>query len=176
MDTFTIFAKGGGGKGGGGARSSTKSSSSKPSATSSPPPKPAPTTKPTSNTVATTTAKKPSAQAKKGKQYNEKGSVVGDTYQPRFTSGYVPPKDSVVYYPQHSFIDYLPWIYIFSQGSPQHDQVAVVQPDGKEVVAKPETEGVDGLLILNWFILIVLALAIIVGVVWGVNKLSKRKV
>lgn len=108
----------------------------------------------------------------------ESKGVVGDNgYYPRFANGYQPPAGSVAYYPQHSFVDYLPWIYLFSLGgdSPQRDQVVMVEPSGKEVTAPPEPQGVDGLAVLNWILLIAIVLAAIGGIVWGVNKLTSKQ-
>lgn len=108
-------------------------------------------------------------------RYSRTDGIYGDNgYAPRFTGGYTPPYGSTVYYPQHSALDYLPWIYLFSQDSPQHDQVTIVQPDGKETMATPEAGGVDGLAVFNWIVLVIMALAIIGGIVWGVNKISQR--
>lgn len=119
-------------------------------------------------TVTSSTAKPANAK------YSQSSGVVGDNgYQPKFTSGYSAPAGSVIYYPQHSFLDYLPWIYLFSHDSPRNDAVTVVQPDGKQVEAKPE-EGFDGLAVLNWIVLVVIALAVIAGVVWLVQKLVTR--
>jgi pretoxin HINT domain-containing protein len=117
-----------------------------------------------------TNAKKPSSS-----KVNQQAGIAGvDGYTPRFTNGYSAPAGSVVYYPQHSFTDYLPWIYLFSQNSPSHDQATIVQPDGKEVQAQPAPEGVDGLAVLNWVLLIAIVAGIIGGIVWGVNKYTTR--
>ncbi|HEY5806152.1 MAG TPA: hypothetical protein VIS56_02070 [Candidatus Saccharimonadales bacterium] len=169
------FAKGSSGGRGGGFRSSPKSSTSKSTPkTSTPktPSKPKPSTKPTAD-AKTTTAQKPKAVTGTNKKYSDTGYKVGDTYQPRF-AGYSAPMGSVVYYPQHSFVDYLPWIYLFSQDSPSHDQAAIVQPDGKQVMAEP-VRGTDGMAIFNWFLLIVFFVAIIGGIVWLVNKKTQPK-
>lgn len=107
----------------------------------------------------------------------QKGVVGDNGYSPKFTNGYTPPAGSVVYYNQPSFADYLPWIYIFghSDAAPANQTATVVQPDGKEVEAKPQPGGTDGLLILNWILLILIAGAIIGGIVWLVNKLTGKK-
>lgn len=117
-----------------------------------------------------TSAKKPT-----NAKVNQQAGITGvDGYTPRFKNGYTPPAGSTVYYPQHSFVDYLPWIYLFSQDSPANDHATVVQPDGKEVTAPPVTEGADGLAIFNWVLLIAIIIGIIGGIVWGVNKLTKK--
>lgn len=104
------------------------------------------------------------------KYKNESGVTGVDGYNPRFTNGYVAPAGSVVYYPQHSFIDYLPWIYLFSQNSPQNDSTTVVQPDGKEVTAKPEAGGNDGMVFLNWAMLGAMGVGAIALIMWLINK------
>lgn len=112
-------------------------------------------------------------------KYSTSEGIVGDNgYTPQFRSGYTAPYGSVVYYESHSALDYLPWIYLFSQNnSPaqQYQTATVVQPNGQQTVQKPVSSGVDGLVILNWFILVVLALAIVGGIVWGVNKMTKSE-
>lgn len=191
MSSLEYFAKGGGGGGhSSSARSAPKSSPSKSGTTksqqnssnkqssnsTSKPAAPKTTATPSKDTKTTTTAKKPTSSVTKntGKHYSDKAYVVGDGYTPRFSNGYSAPAGSAVYYPQHSFVDYLPWIYLFSQNSPRNDQTIVVQPDGKEVTARPEPQGVDGMLIFNWFLLILIAVAIVGGVVWFVNKRTKK--
>lgn len=119
-----------------------------------------------------TSSKRPS-----NSKYTKSTGVVGDNgYQPRYTNGYTPPAGSVVYRENNSALDYLPWIYLFSVmgDSPRNDQQTIVQPDGKEVQAKPVQQGVDGLLILNWIILIIIVAAIVGGIVWLVNKLTNK--
>lgn len=119
-------------------------------------------------TIKSSTAKPSSSK------YKRSTGVVGDNgYSPRFT-GYSPPAGSVVYYPQHSALDYLPWVYLFSMNSPSHDQATVVQPDNKQVVAEPQ-KGADGLVIFNWIFLVLIALAIIAGIVWIVNKKTTKE-
>lgn len=106
---------------------------------------------------------------------NSQAGITGvDGYTPKFKNGYSAPEGSVVYYPQHSFIDYLPWIYLFSNNSPSKDQATIVQPDGKQVTAPPVEEGIDGLAVFNWVLLIVIIVGIIGGIVWGVNKLTNK--
>lgn len=167
---MTVIAKGAtsGGRSSASSRSST--SSSKSGSTKS-----APKTKP-GDAVKTKDGKtvKSSTAKPTNSKYKESAGVVGaDGYSPRFQSGYSAPPGSVVYYPQHSMIDYLPWVYLLSQQSPATDQAMVVQPDGKQVVAEPE-RGVDGMAIFNWILLVLIIVAVIAGVVWGVNKLTTR--
>lgn len=179
-------------KGGGGGRSSssrssssTKSSSSNtkstntqsaPKVSSTPKPSGKSTAKPGSAVIVdgkpvVSSTKTPS----NGKNTRATGVVGDNGYTPRFNY-YSAPPGSVVYYPQHSVIDYLPWIYLFSQNnSPRTDQAVIVQPDGKEVQAQPAREGVDGLAILNWFILIAVLVAIIGGIVYLVNKKTSKE-
>lgn len=186
MNSLTILAKGGGGGGGrassgGGSRGSSSKGSA--GAKSSPAPTPAAPKSGTSKAapgskVKTSDGKEVQSSTKKptNSKYTESKGVVGDNgYSPRFNNGYSAPAGSVVYYPQHSALDYLPWIYLFSQNSPAKDQATIVQPDGKEMQAQPVQEGGDGLAVLNWFILIVMALAIVGGIIWGVNKVITKR-
>ncbi len=173
-NNYLVHNKGGGGRGGGARSSSTGKSGS--------------STKPAAPKVGTSTAKpgskiktadgkqvQSSSKAPTNKNYTNSSGIVGDNgYKPKFTNGYVAPPGSVVYYPQHNFIDYLPWIYLFSQNSPSQDKTVIVQPDNKEVQAQPVQEGVDGPAVFNWILLIAIFIAIIGGVVWGVNKLTTR--
>lgn len=112
-------------------------------------------------------------------KYTRASGIVGDHgYSPRFTNGYSAPAGSVIYYQDHSALDYLPWVYLFSQNSspaPSQQTVTVVQPDGKQVQEKPAAGGVDGLAILNWVILIILIIGVIGGLVWFVNKKTSKK-
>lgn len=151
---------------------SSSSTSSKPTSssrsTSSSTTKPGSTVKTSSGKSVKTSSKKPT----NGRYKNQAGITGVDGYSPRFTNGYAAPAGSVVYYPQHSMLDYLPWIYLFSQSSPANDSATIVQPDGKEVVAKPEPEGTDGLAVLNWIILILLGVGAVAGVVYLVNKFT----
>lgn len=192
MNTYIAKGSSGGGRSSGGSRSSSSSSKSSAPKSSTSTPKtstPKPTTPKTSTKPGTSkstpgskikTASGAEAQSSAKKPSNSKFTrstgIVGDNgYTPRFTNGYSAPAGSVVYYPQHSALDYLPWIYLFnSNNSPRNDHATVVQPDNKEVVVKPEKGGVDGLYILNWFLLIAVVIALISGIVFGVNKLSKR--
>lgn len=180
MMMLQYFAKGGGGaRGGGGFRgssskpSSSSKSSSKPSADARPAPvksKPGDTIKTSDGKSVKTSPIKPA----NNKYSSSKGIVGEDGYTPKFKSGFQAPVGSTVYYPQHSALDYLPWVYLFSQNSPQHDNVTVVQPDGKQYEQTPEPQGVDGLAVFNWIILVAIALAVIGGIVWGVNKMTNK--
>lgn len=186
------FAKGGGG--GGRASSSARSSTSSRSSSSSSSSKSSSSSSSKSSTSTKSPSSKGTSTAKPGskvtvngktvtsstktptnKKYSSASGVVGDNgYAPKFTSGYTAPAGSVVYYPQHSFIDYLPWIYLFSQDSPANDKVTVVEPDGKEVEAQPQAEGDDGMVVLNWILLILMGGGVLILIVWGVNKLTDR--
>lgn len=151
--------------------SSSKSSTSKSTPKTATPSKPKASTKPSAGSRVTD-GSRPKAVTGTNKKYGD-GHRVSDTYQPRF-NGYTAPPGSVVYYPQHSPLDYLPWIFLFSQSSPSHDQAMVVQPDGKQVVAEPP-KGVDGMVIFNWFIIIVFLALLLGGIVWLVNKKTQPK-
>lgn len=153
------------------SKSTTKTSPSRPANYGTSTKKAGDTIKVGGKTIKTST-KKPTNSI-----YKNQAGVVGDNgYTPRFTNGYSAPAGSVVYYPQHSFVDYLPWVYLFSLGgdSPQDDKVTTVQPDGKQVVAEPVQEGVDGLAVFNWILLVVIVIAAIGGIVYGVNKLTSE--
>jgi hypothetical protein len=181
------YAKGssGGGRSSGGSRSSTSSRTSTSTSTTKSTSGTSTTTTNKSNTrTATSSTTKPGSKVTAGgktvqtsakkptnSKYTKQAGITGvDGYSPRFRNGYSAPAGSVVYYPQHSFIDYLPWIYLFSQSSPANDSATIVQPDGKEVVAQPEPEGVDGMAVFNWIILILLGVGLIAGVIYLVNK------
>ena len=125
-----LIAKGSSG-GSSGSRSSVSSKSSSASKPNTPPKgtsqsKPGSTIKTQDGKTIKSSEKKPS----NGKFQSSSGVVGNNGYSPRFTNGYSAPAGSVVYYPQHSALDYLPWIYLFSQNSPANDAVTVVQPDG----------------------------------------------
>jgi len=191
MNTYQQFAKGGGGGGhassGGGRSSASSSMSSSSSSSSKSSSSKSTSTKSTTKTTVTKTKPGGTLKTADGKtiqtssakptnaKFSQSKGVVGDSgYSPRFNN-YSAPAGSVVYYPNHSFVDYLPWIYIFSQNnSPRVDQAVVVQPDGKQVQAQPVKSGVDGMFIFNWIILILLAAAVVAGVMYVVNKLTKK--
>lgn len=177
----------GGGRSSGGSRSATSSrttTSTTPKTTTTPTttaPKPAPapkvSTKPSSTTKSVDA---PAKTTSTGKKTTGKASVVDDTYKPRFKGGYVPPNGSTVQYVERSssFIDYLPWIYIFSQShrdNVNNQEAVVTEPDGTEKTVIMEKEGTDGLLILNWIVMILLAGGLVYGIMWGVNKFTMRK-
>lgn len=116
-----------------------------------------------------------SAKQPTNKSFTQSRGVVGDNgFQPRYQNGYAPPAGSVVYQDRGpSALDYFFIAYLFNSNNsarPENQQEVVVQPDGKEVQVKPVQEGVDGLLIINWIILIIFIGAIIGGIVWLVNK------
>lgn len=187
---MNYIAKGAsGGRSSGGSRSTPKTSTPKPS-TSAPKPAPAPkSTTPKTSTKAGTSKSAPgtkiktvdgkevqsSAKKPTNSKYTRSTGIVGDSgYQPKFKN-YSAPAGSVVYYPQHSAMDYMFWMYIFSHNhSPRYDQATVVQPDNKEVTVPPEKGGIDGLLILNWIIMIAIILAVVAGIIWLVNKLTRK--
>lgn len=196
-DYYLVHNKGGFSSGGRSSASSRTSTSSKSSTskstsssktTSSTPSKPKTSSKPGTSTakpgstVKTTDGKtvKSSTVKPNDPKYSKETGIVGDNgYTPRFTNGYAAPAGSVVYYRDNSAsaLDYLPWIYLFSHNNPATpaaQQATIVQPDGKQVEAKPAQEGVDGLAILNWILLIGIVLGIIWGIMWGVNKLSTK--
>lgn len=178
-----------GGRSGGSFRSSSssrsysspsKSTTTKPSTTSSS--KPAPSTpkvssKPSSSTK---TVDAPVKTTSTGKKTAGRASVVDETYKPKIKGGYTPPNGSTVQYVERSasFIDYLPWLYIFSQSHRDNvntQEAVVTEPDGTEKTVVMEEEGVDGLLILNWFIMFLLTAGLIWGVVLLVNKFTMKK-
>lgn len=172
MDYFARGSSGGGRASSSARSSSSKSSSKGSSAKATQAQKPKTSTKPTTASKTTTASAPKTVTGIKGK-YGNTGHRVGDGYQPRF-NGYTAPPGSVVYYPQHSALDYLPWILLFSQNSPSHDQAMVVQPDGKQVVAEPP-KGIDGMVIFNWVIVILFLVAILGGIVWLVNKKTQPR-
>lgn len=169
-----------------GARSSSRSSSysskssSKSSTGTTSKPKTGTSTKKAGSTVKVggktikSSTKTPSKQG-----FSDSKGIVGDNgYQPRFTNGYNAPAGSVVYYQDHSFSDYLFWAYIFNSSNParpENQQAVVVQPDNKEVQVKPEPGGLDGMLILNWIVLIIVVLAVVAGVAALVSKLTEKR-
>ena len=170
----TVEAKGSSGGRSGGSRSSV-SSSSKSTSTSRPTTSSvkSTTTTPKVSKSPTSTTKTVQSDAKTvgGKKFSGKGSVVDDNYKPSFKGGYTPPAGSTVYYRDSSFMDYLPWIYIFTHDS--HQDAVVVQPDGKEEVV--QEEGVDSMYVINWILVIISGLATIYGIMWLVNKLTSNE-
>lgn len=171
------FAKGGGGGRGGGGRSSSSSRSSSVRSTPkvskpSVPKAPKVSTKPSTKTV-----KVQSATAKKvnGKTFSKKGSVVDDTYKPRFNGGYSAPAGSVVYYRESSGLDWLPFYLIMTSQS--HREAVVVEPakDGQPAVEKVvKEEGVDTMYVVNWVVSILIILGLIGGIVYLVNRKTRN--
>lgn len=168
---------------GGGARASSARSSVRSSAPKTSTPK---TSTPKTTTPKTTTPKvssKPSSTTQKvtsttnkvvgGKNFGKTGSVVGETYKPRF-SGYTAPAGSVVYYERSSVMDWLPFYLILT--NQQHREAVVQEPakDGqpaKETVVKEE--GVDTMYVLNWVVTILFVVLFMAFIVWLVNKKTK---
>lgn len=174
-----------GGRSSGGSRSSYSSSrSSTPSTArtstpSAPKPAPAPRVSSTPNST-TKTVVAPVKTTTTGKKTTGKANVVDDTYKPRIKGGYTPPAGSTVQYVERSpsFMDYLPWLYIFSQSHRDNvnkQEAVVTEPDGTEKTVVMEEEGTDGLLILNWIIMIALTGGLIWGIVLLVNKFTKKR-
>jgi cobalamin biosynthesis Mg chelatase CobN len=85
---------------------------------------------------------------------------------------YSAPAGSVVYYRQSSALDYLPWIYLFSQhNSPNNPQAIVVQPDGRQIQTQ-QAKHVDGMYIFEILIGLVLVAAILFGL-WKIIKKAR---
>lgn len=174
---------GGGGRSSGGSRSysSSRSTSTTPKTTTQTAPKPAPSPKVSSKPSASTkTVDAPSKTTSTGKKTTGKAAVVDDNFKPKIKGGYTPPVGSTVQYVERSssFIDYLPWLYIFSQShrdNVNNQEAVVTEPDGTEKTVVIEEEGTDGLLILNWIIMIALAGGLIYGIMWGVNKFTNKE-
>jgi cobalamin biosynthesis Mg chelatase CobN len=155
-------------------KSSTKSTKSE-SKSQSIPAAPKVNTKPSTTTKKTTTAQKPSNEATKttNKKYSNTGYTVDEGYQPRFQGGYTAPMGSTVYYPSYSPLDYLIFWHIFNGNSEKQQTAVVVQPDGKEQVVKQEST--DPLYVVNWIVLVLLVIGVCAGIVFLVNKLTKKK-
>lgn len=186
-NNYLVHNKGGGGGrgGGGGGRSSSSHSSSKSSSSSKSiaPAKPKAGTsdaKPGSK-IKTADGKEvqTSAKAPSNKKFTSSKGVVGDNgYTPKFSNGYSAPAGSVVYYRDNNISDYLFWAYLFNNDNParpENQQATIVQPDGKEVIAKPEPQGVDGMMVFNWIIFILVISAVIAGIVYLVHKLTSKE-
>lgn len=160
-------AKGGGGGGrassGGRVSTSRTNTPSKPSA-----PSPAKTiTKTPPKTIQST---KPVVSST-GKKMNGTGKVVDENYQPKFRSGYVAPAGSVVYYPERSILDWLPFYMIMTHQ--QHQQVVVQSPDGNGGMKEEtqEEEGTDGMYIFNW----IFSILVVGGVIYLIMRLVNRR-
>ena len=177
-------AKGSSGRSSGSRSSSSSSRSvtstpSKSTTTTAPKPAPAPkvSTKPSASTK---TVDAPVKTTSTGKKTTGKANVVDSNYKPKIKGGYTPPAGSTVQYVERSpsFIDYLPWLYIFSQShrdNVNRQEAVVTEPDGTEKSVVMEEEGTDGLLILNWIIMIALTAGLIYGIVLLVNNFTLRK-
>lgn len=180
-----VFAKGGGGGGGGSGGSRSSSSSSKSSSKSksstsssanpSTPSKPSVSAKPGSSTKTVNSAKPVTAN---GKTFSSKGSVVDDSYKPRFNGGYTPPNGSTVYYrdTSSSLMNWLPFYMIWSSDN-AHREAVVMEPskDGQPANQKVvKEEGTDGMYIWNWIISILVILGLIGLIVWFVNRRTTR--
>ncbi len=166
---------------------SSSSTSSKPSTAST---TPKVSTKPTASTK---TADAPVKTTSSGKKTLGKANVVDESYRPTFRGGYTPPLGSQVQYVNRgaSFIDYLPWIFLFSQSSRDriNTQEAVVKepdqtvtnPDGTTTTIPGEEKTVvedDGstvLVVFNWIIMIALAGGLVYGVMYIVNSFTNNK-
>jgi len=142
---------------------------------------PAPAKTSSKPTAATKTVDAPVKTTSSGKKTTGKASVVDDKFKPKIKGGYTPPAGSTVQYVQRnaSFVDYLPWLYIFSMShreNVKNQEAVVTEPDGTEKTVIIEDEGVDGLLIFNWIVMILLVGGIGGGLVWWVNKRTNKKV
>lgn len=182
----TVEAKGSSGGRGGGSRGGSVSRPSTPKVstpkTTTPKSAPAPAPKQSTPKVSSkpsSTTKTTTAQTNKtvgNKTFSKKGSVVDENYQPKFRGGVTPPAGSTVYYRQNSFMDYLPWIYIFTHDS--HRDAIVTQTNEKGEVVKEEVveeEGTDGMYIFNWIMVILLTGGIIGGIIWFINKKTRKE-
>jgi hypothetical protein len=190
----TAFARGGssGGRSGGGFRSSApRVSSPTPRPTVAPTPVSRPTVAPTPVSTKPTTAQKtayanslktnkavtPTKKTTSGKTLSTKSKTIGSGYNPKFRNGSTYPAGSTVYYPQRDFLDYLPWIFLFTMDS--HRQAVVYPPatTGTSTAAvapiETEEEGVDTMYLINWIVMILLTGGIIGGIVYYINKKTK---
>jgi len=164
-----VLAKGGGGggRGGGGSRSSVSHSSTPKPSPSTPAQTPKTITKTPPKTIEST---KPVVSAS-GKKMNGTGTVVDANNRPTFRGGYQPPVGSTVYYPQRDFMDYLPWIFLFTM-SPNRE--VVVQASSTDGVVTEEThveEGTDSMYIWNW----VFSIALLGGLIYFIMRMLSRK-
>ena len=160
---------GGGGRASGGSRGGFSRPVSRPS-TPSPRPVKAIVVKPEVKTSA-----KPVSSAS-GKKMAAQGTVVGDNYQPKFSGGYVAPMGATVYQQQRSFIDYLPWIFLFTQSSHREVVVETTNASGTIQQETHKEEGVDTMYIINWIVSIGLLGGLIYLVMRMFNKNDKRRV
>jgi len=148
--------------------STPKTSTSTSGVKTSTPSAPKVSTKPSSATAVKTAP----AKSIGGKTYSSKGYVVGKDYSPKFKGGYVAPEGSVVQYRNSGFMDWLPFYLIMSSNN-AHREAVVTQPDGKEEIVKEE--GIDTMYVINWIITILFIGGIIVGIIYLVNKLTKKE-
>ena len=156
-----VQARGGGGSRVGGGRSSvSRPSTPKPKPIKTDAVKPAPKPKPQEVKSATPVT------SSTGKKMKATGAKVDDNYKPTFRGGYTPPTGSTVYYNQRGFMDYLPWIFLFTQDS--HREVVVETPDGKQETHTEES--VDSMYVWNWIFSILVGLGAVGLVVWLMNR------
>lgn len=157
-----VFAKGGG-RGGGGARASA----------SRPVPKPdvAPVQKKTQVVKPATKVSDKPVVSNTGKKMSNKGKVVDENYKPSFRGGYVPPVGSTVYYQQRSFLDYLPWVFLFTMTPNREVVVQASEPDGTVKEETHQEEGTDTMYVINWIV----SLLLLGGLIAVVIKLLNRK-
>ena len=172
----TAFAKGGSSRSGSSFRSSpSRVSAPKPVAPKpviKDAPKPVIKATPAPKTVK---AVAPVKKSPSGKTLSTKSKTVGSNgYTPKF-KGYRPPVGSTVYYNQHSFLDYLPWIFLFSMNS--HASATVYPPpvvNGTSTVAvapvEVKDEAVDTMYVINWIVTILLSLGLIAFIMWLINR------
>lgn len=165
----TAHAKGGGGRGGGFSSGGSRSSGAKGAGRGS-------GTGGTSKSQPAKPSKPKATVVKDGKKPSQKGFAksgkrIDGNYKPRFRNGYNPPEGTVIYQ-RSSALDWLPFWYIATHNGQKSESVAV-EPDGKEV--KVQEEGKDGMYIVNWILTILLAIGLLAGVVWLVNKFTNRK-
>lgn len=143
-------------------------------------PKPYVSTKPTAqqkaayaSTLKTNKVVTPTKKTASGKTLSTKNKTIGSGYNPKFRNGSTYPAGSTVYYPQRDFMDYLPWIFLFTMDS--HRQAVIYPPANASSTAavtpiEDTEEGVDTMYIINWIIMILLTGGIIGGIMWFINK------
>ena len=156
-----VEAKGGGRVGGGRVSSGISRPAPRPATVNVvKPPAPKPVTHVSDKPVVSTT----------GKRMSGAGTVVDTNNRPTFKGGYQPPVGSTVYYPQRDFMDYLPWIFLFTQN--QHREV-VVESKGEDGQVKQEThteEGTDTMYVINWIV----SLLLLGGLIYLIMRLISR--
>lgn len=171
-----LLAKGGGGRGGGFSSSRSSSYSSKPASQAKPPSQssfkttaPKPVAAPPVKTTSSLSAKGKAITSKPSNSRYARGKARYLNSDYRFSRGYTAPAGSAVYY-RSSAWDWFPFYYLATHGS--HKDAVVVQPDGKEVEVKEE--GVDGMYIFNWIVVILLGLGFIGLIAWLVYKFTNK--